>query len=66
MAGGGYGNRGQWTEPASTTARPDELADPIAEDIAEWISDAHVGRGDQLIPWRSIPISATSPAQYGR
>ena len=35
-------NRGQWTEPASTTARPDELADPIAEDIAEWISDAHV------------------------
>lgn len=47
-------NRGQWTEPASTTARPDELADPIAEDIAEWISDAHVWQGDQLIPWRSI------------
>ena len=60
-------NRGQWTEPASTTARPDELADPIAEDIAD--KDATVeGEDEQYAPPRKseIELPRISDGQLSR
>lgn len=45
---------GQWVAPSSPTARPGDYDDPVGDDIAEWIGDAQVWDGDQLVPWRQV------------